>query len=328
MASRPLRSDPAALVALLAGPGRPDLARFLIRQRWFAAKTRGIAAVEVLDWAVLDPDGPFVLLLLAVDGDPLLRPGHRVGRGRAGGDARARGRGGGGGRPPRPALRTVASSPPSRPASPPTVATAASPSGPPRAGHSRPIRTRWPPGASPASRAIPRSWWATSCSSRCADPSPASTPISRSRASSRRAPPSATCRGWRAGSSTPARASPRRSRCSRRSCRIPETDGLTWSRRSRPAALTSSDGPIPSCKRSIAWARSPEACTPRWPPTIVTRTSARSPSATTTSRGGPATSRASWRPPTSGRGSAPTARRRRTLCRGRSRRWMGSRARR
>jgi trehalose synthase-fused probable maltokinase len=74
MASRPLRSDPAALVALLSGPGRSDLARFLIRQRWFAAKTRGIAAVEVLDWAVLDPDGPLVLLLLAVDGDPYYVP--------------------------------------------------------------------------------------------------------------------------------------------------------------------------------------------------------------------------------------------------------------
>ncbi|HET9853795.1 MAG TPA: hypothetical protein VFR53_01975 [Methylomirabilota bacterium] len=74
MASRPLRSDPAALVALLSGPGRSDLARFLIRQRWFAAKTRGVAAVEVLDWAVLDPDGPFVLLLLAVDGDPYYVP--------------------------------------------------------------------------------------------------------------------------------------------------------------------------------------------------------------------------------------------------------------
>jgi maltokinase len=69
MASRPLHSDPAALVALLSGPGRSDLTRFLIRQRWFAAKTRGIAAVEVLDWAVLDPDRPLVLLLLAVDGD-------------------------------------------------------------------------------------------------------------------------------------------------------------------------------------------------------------------------------------------------------------------
>ncbi|HEX4995337.1 MAG TPA: hypothetical protein VFX87_10225, partial [Methylomirabilota bacterium] len=69
MASRPLHSDPAALAALLSGPGRSDLTRFLIRQRWFAAKTRGIAAVDVLDWAVLDPDGPLVLLLVAVDGD-------------------------------------------------------------------------------------------------------------------------------------------------------------------------------------------------------------------------------------------------------------------
>ncbi|HEX9749412.1 MAG TPA: hypothetical protein VGB86_13505 [Methylomirabilota bacterium] len=74
MASRPLRSDPAALVALLSGPGRSDLSRFLIRQRWFAAKTRGIAAVDVLDWAVLDPDGPLVLLLIAVDGDPYYVP--------------------------------------------------------------------------------------------------------------------------------------------------------------------------------------------------------------------------------------------------------------
>jgi len=65
MASRPLHSDPAALVGLLSGSGRSDLTRFLIRQRWFAAKARGIAAVDVLDWAVLDPDGPLVLLLVA-----------------------------------------------------------------------------------------------------------------------------------------------------------------------------------------------------------------------------------------------------------------------
>jgi trehalose synthase-fused probable maltokinase len=69
MASRPLRSDPAAIVALLSGPGRSDLARFLIRQRWFAAKTRGVDAVDVLDWAVLDPGVPLLLLLLAIDGD-------------------------------------------------------------------------------------------------------------------------------------------------------------------------------------------------------------------------------------------------------------------
>jgi len=74
MASRPLHSDPAALVGLLSGSGRSDLTRFLIRQRWFAAKTRGIAAVDVLDWAVLDPDGPLVLLLVAVDGDPYYVP--------------------------------------------------------------------------------------------------------------------------------------------------------------------------------------------------------------------------------------------------------------
>ena len=69
MASRPPRSDPAAIVALLGGPGRSDLAQFLIRQRWFAAKTRGIGALAVHDWATLDADVPLVLLLLDVDGD-------------------------------------------------------------------------------------------------------------------------------------------------------------------------------------------------------------------------------------------------------------------
>jgi maltose alpha-D-glucosyltransferase/alpha-amylase len=69
MASRPLRSDPAAIPTLLSGPGRSDVARFLTRQRWFAAKTRGIDTLAVLDWALLDSDGPLVLLLLAVDGD-------------------------------------------------------------------------------------------------------------------------------------------------------------------------------------------------------------------------------------------------------------------
>ncbi|HKX06419.1 MAG TPA: hypothetical protein VJX71_28285, partial [Methylomirabilota bacterium] len=69
MASRPPRSDPAAIVARLAGPGRSDLARYLARQRWFAAKTRGIEALAVRDWATLDEDVPLVLLLLDVDGD-------------------------------------------------------------------------------------------------------------------------------------------------------------------------------------------------------------------------------------------------------------------
>ena len=69
MASRPLHSDPGSIVALLSGPGRSDLAQYLARQRWFAAKTRGIGALAVRDWATLDPDGPLVLLLLDVDGD-------------------------------------------------------------------------------------------------------------------------------------------------------------------------------------------------------------------------------------------------------------------
>jgi maltose alpha-D-glucosyltransferase/alpha-amylase len=69
MASRPPRSDPGSIVALLSGPGVSDLARYLVRQRWFAAKTRGIGALAVRDWATLDPEGPLVLLLLDVDGD-------------------------------------------------------------------------------------------------------------------------------------------------------------------------------------------------------------------------------------------------------------------
>jgi maltose alpha-D-glucosyltransferase/alpha-amylase len=74
MGSRPLRSDPAAIVALLSGPGRSELAQFLIRQRWFAAKTHGIDAVRVEDWAVLEPEAPFLLLLLDVDHDRYYLP--------------------------------------------------------------------------------------------------------------------------------------------------------------------------------------------------------------------------------------------------------------
>jgi trehalose synthase-fused probable maltokinase len=69
MASRPLPSDPAAIVALLSGPGRSDLASFLIRQRWFAAKTRAIRALAVVDWAPLDTEPALLLVLLDVDGD-------------------------------------------------------------------------------------------------------------------------------------------------------------------------------------------------------------------------------------------------------------------
>jgi trehalose synthase-fused probable maltokinase len=89
MASRPLRSDPASLVSLLSGPGRSDLARFLIRQRWFAAKTRGIGALSLRDWATLDLDGPLVLLLLDVDDDRYYVPVTVAPEG-AGGDALAR----------------------------------------------------------------------------------------------------------------------------------------------------------------------------------------------------------------------------------------------
>jgi len=69
MASRPPRSDPGSIFALLSGPGRSDLAQYLVRQRWFAAKTRGIDALAVRDWAALDEEIPLVLLLLDVDGD-------------------------------------------------------------------------------------------------------------------------------------------------------------------------------------------------------------------------------------------------------------------
>src|SRR5262245_22088351 len=74
MASRTLRSDPTAIVALLSGAGRDDLARYLVRQRWFAAKTRGVDTVGLVDWAALDADGPLLLLLLDVDRDRYYLP--------------------------------------------------------------------------------------------------------------------------------------------------------------------------------------------------------------------------------------------------------------
>ncbi|HEY7206466.1 MAG TPA: hypothetical protein VIA61_19330 [Methylomirabilota bacterium] len=89
MASRTLRSDPRAVVDLLVGTGRDDLARFLTRQRWFAAKTRGIGSVAVADWGVLDADGPFLLLLLDVDHDRYYVP-VTVAPSPAAGDAIAR----------------------------------------------------------------------------------------------------------------------------------------------------------------------------------------------------------------------------------------------
>jgi trehalose synthase-fused probable maltokinase len=89
MASRTLRSDPGAVVALLSGAGREDLARYLTRQRWFAAKTRGVGRVAVADWGVLDASGPLLLLLLDVDRDRYYVP-VTVSSSAAPGDALAR----------------------------------------------------------------------------------------------------------------------------------------------------------------------------------------------------------------------------------------------
>ncbi|HEV8441053.1 MAG TPA: hypothetical protein VGT40_23440 [Methylomirabilota bacterium] len=53
----------------LAGSGKPALVEFLSRQRWFAAKARGIQALEIEDWAALRSAPPLLLLLVNVDGD-------------------------------------------------------------------------------------------------------------------------------------------------------------------------------------------------------------------------------------------------------------------
>jgi len=56
-----------AIVSALAGSGA--LARFIGRQRWFAAKDRGVGRVEAVDVAVVDEPRPLVLALVDVDGD-------------------------------------------------------------------------------------------------------------------------------------------------------------------------------------------------------------------------------------------------------------------
>ena len=48
---------PAEVVAVLEGDGGAALGEFLRRQRWFAAKARGLDAVRIEDWAVLDQRG-------------------------------------------------------------------------------------------------------------------------------------------------------------------------------------------------------------------------------------------------------------------------------
>src|SRR5215475_1067531 len=62
-------SSPGQVVDVLGGAARGLLRDFLVRQRWFAAKTRGLQTVAIEDWAVLDADRPVLLLLLRLDGE-------------------------------------------------------------------------------------------------------------------------------------------------------------------------------------------------------------------------------------------------------------------
>ena len=67
MASKTLRCDAAAVVEHLAKAGAPALRAFVERQRWFAAKARGLGIVRVEDWAALRDDPPLVLLPVRAD---------------------------------------------------------------------------------------------------------------------------------------------------------------------------------------------------------------------------------------------------------------------
>ena len=69
MASRMSLSSPSNVVDFLASAGLGPLEAFLVRQRWFAAKARGLRTVEIEDWAVLDASRPVLLLLLRLDGE-------------------------------------------------------------------------------------------------------------------------------------------------------------------------------------------------------------------------------------------------------------------
>jgi trehalose synthase-fused probable maltokinase len=59
---------------VLEGDGGAALGAFLRRQRWFAAKARGLDAVRIEDWAVLDQRHPLLLALLDVDGERYYLP--------------------------------------------------------------------------------------------------------------------------------------------------------------------------------------------------------------------------------------------------------------
>ncbi|MBI2526435.1 MAG: phosphotransferase [Candidatus Rokubacteria bacterium] len=85
MASSSPRSSAAAVVQYLAGPGATGLRAFVERQRWFAAKARGLGVVRVEDWAALRAEPPLVLLLVRADDDRYYVP-VTVGRSPAGGD--------------------------------------------------------------------------------------------------------------------------------------------------------------------------------------------------------------------------------------------------
>jgi maltose alpha-D-glucosyltransferase / alpha-amylase len=67
MVSRTPRCDAAAVVEHLARAGAPALRAFVERQRWFAAKARGLGIARVEDWAALRDDPPLVLLLIRAD---------------------------------------------------------------------------------------------------------------------------------------------------------------------------------------------------------------------------------------------------------------------
>jgi trehalose synthase-fused probable maltokinase len=59
----------ADMVGFLGGAGKAALTEFLSRQRWFAAKSRGIRVLEIADWASLRRCPPLVLMLVNVDED-------------------------------------------------------------------------------------------------------------------------------------------------------------------------------------------------------------------------------------------------------------------
>src|SRR5262245_16256140 len=62
------------MLRCFAEDGLGTLKEFLERQRWFAAKARGVGAVRVHDWAILEPEGPMLLVLLDVDGERYYLP--------------------------------------------------------------------------------------------------------------------------------------------------------------------------------------------------------------------------------------------------------------